>query len=392
MENLIWLLYYFLILIVLIIIYRKSADSEHYLFLKLIGYTFLGGFSLQLNDWRLPLGVLIYFLFFTKTKVNLKAKKRAVYVGLFIFLTSSIVPWVQTFLYEQPQEVALLNTNFYSGSLAEEWKHIHSNLGNENDSSKVIDFNMEISDEGTMNDFNMVVEENASPEKVHYNIELADNHEEFIVERTKVGSEGVHFADQTLTEADFFLKQIDLIKKPMLKEKDVDTYFLSASGQRTNHPQTDDESYRISTAGKEKVESSELPADALVVDVCDADCDYHEYFLFDLLEKKPQITEANVLDIAQQNSTEVKNWLESHTGDNIGYEKDGKYFLKKNGEEKAVTEEEYVSALEDVPQTNIDQNDNMWEVTVGSPYGESPHEMKFSLNEKNRMVELFWVR
>ncbi|WLR59026.1 hypothetical protein [Guptibacillus hwajinpoensis] len=314
MENLIWLLYYFLILIVLIIIYRKSADSEHYLFLKLIGYTFLGGFSLQLNDWRLPLGVLIYFLFFTKTKVNVKAKKRAVYVGLFIFLTSSIVPWVQTFLYEQPQEVALLNTNFYSGSLAEEWKHIHSNLGDENDSSKVIGFNMEISDEGTMNDFNMVVEENASPEKVHYNIELADNHEEFIVERTKVGSEGVHFADQTLTEADFFLKQIDLIKKPMLKEKDVDTYFLSASGQRTNHPQTDDESYRISTAGKEKVESSELPADALVVDVCDADCDYHEYFLFDLLEKKPQITEANVLDIAQQNSTEVKNWLESHTG------------------------------------------------------------------------------
>ncbi|MFP3361199.1 hypothetical protein R0K17_28220, partial [Planococcus sp. SIMBA_143] len=82
-----------------------------------------------------------------------------------------------------------------------------------------------------------------------------DEDKEFIVERRKVGTEGFHFASETLTEGEFFFNQIDLLQKPMLNEEDVDTYYLSSSGQRTDYPQTNDDSYLIDTAGKREVKN-----------------------------------------------------------------------------------------------------------------------------------------
>ena len=64
--------------------------------------------------------------------------------------------------------------------------------------------------------------------------------------------------------------------------------------------------------------------------------------------------------------------------------------MKKDGEEKNVTEEEYEQALKETPVTKIQENENMWEVTVENPYGEAPHVMEFKLNGETREVE--WVR
>ena len=390
MNNFIGVFFYLLILTITILIYRKSDEFEPYLVWKLIGYTILGAFSLQFNEWNLPLGFLIYLLFFTNIKVNAKAKKRAVYLGLVIYAVSAIVPWVQNDIYEQPKEVSVLNTNFYEGSLAKEWENIHSKLGNIEYPAKVLDFDMAISDEGEIEDFDMYVEENATPENVHYHITLSGDDKEFIVERNKVGTEGFHFVSETLTESEFFLSQIDLIKKSMLNEEGVETYYLSASGQRTNYPQTDDDSYRIDTAGKTKVENSELPADAIVVDVCDGDCDYRAYFLFDLLEKKPRITEDNVLDLAQQKSSEIRSWLIKHTGDELGLEKDGEYFLTKDGKKEKVSKETYFKIVTETPEITINHDEPLLEVTVKNPYGDQPHQMDFAFNKELREVN--WVR
>ncbi|PFG12243.1 hypothetical protein [Bacillus sp. es.036] len=390
MNNFIGVFFYLLILAITLLIYRQSDEFEPYLVWKLIGYTILGGFSFQFNEWKLPLGFLIYLLFFTNMKVNAKAKKRAVYLGLVIFLVSTIVPWIQNDIYEQPKEVAVLNTNFYEGSLAKEWENIHSKLGNRGYPVKVLDFDMAISDEGEIEDLDMYIEENATRGKVHYHITLSNEDKEFIVERRKVGTEGFHFASETLTEGEFFFNQIDLLQKPMLNEEGVDTYYLSSSGQRTNYPQTDDDSYRIDTAGKKKVKNSDLPTDAIVVDICDGDCDYRAYFLFDVLEGMPPITEDNVLDIAQQQSSEIRSWLINHTGDELGLEKDGEYFLTKDGKKEKVSKETYFKVLTETPEITINHNEPMLEVTVKNPYGDEPHQMDFTYNKEWREVN--WVR
>ncbi|WP_273851891.1 hypothetical protein [Guptibacillus spartinae] len=390
MNNVIGVFFYLVILILTILIYRKSDEFEPSLMWKLIGYTILGGFSFQFNEWKLPFGFLIYLLFFRNIKVNAKAKKRAVYLGLVIYVISTIVPWVQTYIYEQPKEIQVQNTNFYEGSLAQEWENIQSKLGEVGNTSKVIDFNMEISDKGKIRDLTMDIEERTMPEKSRYHITLSDHDKTFIVERKKVGTEAIHIASETLTETPFFLKQLDLIEKPMLDEKGIDAYHLKASGQRTRYSQIDVPAYLIDTAGKREMKNSELPTDAIVVTVCHGNCKGQTDFLFDVLNKIPQLTEDNILDIAQQQSSEIKDWLIKHRGDKLGLEKDGSIFLTKDGNKEEVKKETYYKVLTETPEVAINQNGQKWEVTVKTPYGDQPHQLEFVINEALREVE--WVR
>ncbi|MGA9290635.1 MAG: YrzE family protein [Anaerobacillus sp.] len=389
MTNFIGLFFFLLILIVTIFIYRRSSDFEPYLFLKLIGYTILGGLVVHVNEWRLPLGFLASLLFFNHVKVNAKAKRRAAFLGLIVFIVMTILPWAQTFVFEQPREVPVENTNFYDGSLVEEWENIHSKFSEES-GAKVIDFKVEISKEGEMRDFRMSVEENAYPEKIHYTITLSDDDQTFIVKRKKVERDELQYATATVTEARFFLAQVDLITKPMIDLDGAESYILNASGQRSTFSVTDQNTFRIDTAGKEKVKNSELPAEAIFVELCDAKCDVSEHFLFDQSVVEPDITKENVLDVAQQDSPEIVKWLRYHIGDHIGYEKNGEFFLKHDGEEENVTEQQYERALKATPMKKIQENENMWEVTVENPYGEAPHLMEFKLNGDAREIE--WVR
>ena len=60
--------------------------------------------------------------------------------------------------------------------------------------------------------------------------------------------------------------------------------------------------------------------------------------------------------------------------------------MKKDGEEKNVTEEAYEQALKETPDTQIQESENRWEVTVENPYGDAPHVMEFKLNGEAREV------
>lgn len=63
-------------------------------------------------------------MFFRNILVNATVKKRATYIGLIVFLLSVILPLIETKLYEWPRKVQLQDTNFYSGSMVEEWANI----------------------------------------------------------------------------------------------------------------------------------------------------------------------------------------------------------------------------------------------------------------------------
>ena len=329
MTNYIGLFLFFLILIATILIYRRSDDFEPYLFLKLIGYTILGGFTFHWNDWRLPLGFLVFLLFFRNSKVNAKAKKRAAYVGLVVFLLQFIIPFIETTIYEWPRKVELQNTNFYNGSMVEEWKNIHNELGGMSNGMEVTDFKMVLTDKGEMEDLRIDMEEYTYPQTTFYRITLAENDEELIVKRKKVEREPNLNEETTYTEASFFLAQLDLIKKPMLNHEGAAFNTLRSSGQRTGYGVKEGVNYQIDTAGKEKVPDAELPIEAIVVDVCDPGCEEYEHFLFDVLGREPNITDATVLDVAQQDSIEIERWLKEHSGDNIGYEENGEYLLEE---------------------------------------------------------------
>ncbi|TKD72230.1 hypothetical protein [Pseudalkalibacillus hwajinpoensis] len=386
MNNFIGLGFYTLITVTIITLYRKSEESEPYLLLKLIGYAILGGFTFDLGDWKLPLGFLVFLLFFRNIKINAKVKKRAAYLGLVIYLLSLIIPFIQTTIFEWPREIELQNTNFYSGSLVEEWENVHNELSDFEQGVRITHFKMMMNEKGKMTDLQMDMKENAFSEEIHYRIRLSEDDEKLIVKRRKVERVRDPYVEPPYTEAGFFLAQIDLIKKSMLDHQGVDSYTLRSDGQRSGFGITDGVNYRIDTAGKHTLEKSELPVEAIVVDVCSPKCSVYEHFLFDIINREDEVTESTFLDIARKDSPEVEQWFKNHTGDKIGYEEDGGYVLIKDGEKEKVTDEEFDRALKETPIIDYQQDGVMWKVTVENPYGDAPHVMRFTLDGKAREV------
>jgi hypothetical protein len=388
--NMVELFLFMLSLAVVIILYRKSNEEEPYLFMKLLGYTVLGAFMLEINRVKLPLGFVVFLLFFRDIPINTWGKKRAAYLGLIIFLLAVIIPFVEKEWYERPRTVMLQQTNFYEGSLLDEWENIKRELDVENEYSvKLTDFRMVINKQGEYELLELSMVDESLPYTVFYRVRLSRDGEAVRVNRSRYESE--QWGTSPYTEADFVLTQFDLVTKSMLKDGRMNYYELKSDGQRMGYAVRDQKKFRVDTAGKKEFQDSELPVDAIVVDVCGTEgtidengtlfqCDTYEHYLFDVMERELELNSGTVLEVARKISPQIDQWLTEHIGEYIGSEKDGQFILKKDGVEKSVSEQEYIKALKETPVVEIhEEGQDKWKVKVENPYGEAPHIMEFEM-------------
>jgi hypothetical protein len=381
---------FMLSIVVVIILYRKSDEEEPYLFLKLLGYTILGAFMLEINRVKMPLGFVVFLLFFRDIPTNSWAKKRAAYLGLIIFLLSVIIPFVEREWYERPRTVTLQETNFYEGSLLEEWKKIKKELEVENEYGvKLTNFRVVIDKQGEYKVLDISMVDESHPYTVFYKITLSRDGEAVRINRSRY--EAKQWGTSPYTEADFVLTQFDLVTKSMLIDDGMNYYQLESDGQRMGYAVRDRKNFRIDTAGKKELQDSVLPVDGIVVDVCGTEgtidehgtlfeCDTYEHYLFDVMEREVELNSGTVLEVARKISPQIDQWLTEHIGENIGSEKDGEFILKKDGVEKSVSEQEYMKALKETPVVEIhEEGQDRWKVKVENHYGEAPHIMEFEM-------------
>jgi hypothetical protein len=390
-------------IVVVIILYRKSDEEEPYLFMKLLGYTILGAFMLEINRVKLPLGFVVFLVFFRDIPFNAWGKKRAAYLGLIIFLLSVIIPFVEKEWYERPRTVMLQQTNFYEGSLLDEWKNIKKELDVDNEYSvKLTDFRMVIDKQGEYEVLDLSMVDESHPYTVFYKITLSGDGEAVRVNRSRYESE--QLGTSTYTEADFVLTQFDLVTKSMLNDDRMNYYQLESDGQRMGYAVRDRKNFRIDTAGKKELQDSELPVDGIVVDVCGTEgtidehgtifeCDANGHYLFDVLERELELNSGTVLEVARKISPQIDQWLTEHIGEFIGSEEDGEFILKKDGVEKSVSEQEYIKALKETPVVEItEEGQDKWKVKVENPYGKAPHIMEFEMTEIDQEVSKLHFR
>lgn len=378
------------------VLYRKSEEKEPYLLYKLIGYTFLGLFMLDLNGLKLPLGFIIFLMFFRKSTVNNTLKRMAAYLGLLLFLMSVLIPIVETKVYEWPREVELQDTNFYSGSLVEELKNIEDHFDVRRNTFRVTHFQTVITAEGNYKELEFDLIDRQHPISSNYRVRLKEDEETLEVRRYK---QSYDFRTMDFTSANRLFTNFDYISKSMLTEKGVAYFELRTDGNYSGYAVRGREKYEITSDGKKRIENKQLPVKGIIVDVCGGDNSYLEYnsifeckksehFLLDMKEKEPELKESTILTIARKNSQDIDDWLEEHIGDDIAERVDGKYILKKDGLKERVTREEYSKALKETPKVEATYNEatNNWSVIVKNQYGEEPHIMEFELDGITRRI------
>ncbi|WP_456270942.1 hypothetical protein [Bacillus sp. AK031] len=398
MSDTTQLILYILATIVVLVIYRKSKEEESLLLLKLFGFTFLGAFMLDLNGLKLPLGFAVFLLIFRVIKVNAESKYKAACLGLTLFLLGVFIPQVESMIYERTHHVDLLDSNFYSGSLVEELEHLKDQFNMNANSLELRGFDMVIDQDGTYKNLGIGLAEQTHEGTVNYSISLSNDMKSLEVYRYKVKEEDDYLNDLIFTDAELVLANLDLITESMLDFEGKRYYQLRTDGQRTGYDVKYKETFQINTAGKFKVDNSQLPVRAIVAEVCGSKeldehrnpfkCGEDKHFLLDMLKNESVLNKSNVLDIARKASAEIDEWLMNHTGESIGYEKDGTFILIKDGTEEKVQEPEYITALKETPVTIIshDEQEDIWDVTIDMPYGDAPHILEFRLDGETRDI------
>lgn len=120
--------------VALFLLYQRRQVSENYLFLKLLGYTLLGGFTFSINELRLPLGFVVFLIFFRPGQ-NKQIKQLAAYLGLLLYLLQLAVPVVENYVFERPREIPAMGSNLYTFDFTEHWRTVRETFDMEQDAA-----------------------------------------------------------------------------------------------------------------------------------------------------------------------------------------------------------------------------------------------------------------
>ncbi|MBZ9687342.1 hypothetical protein G9F72_013500 [Clostridium estertheticum] len=124
----------------LVIIYRKREFSENLLFVKLLCYYLLGSFRFNLNKLSVPLGFILYLVFF-HPKLNARSKRYAVLLGLLLYIIGVSLPLINKYLYEIPKQITVNSVSINTIDFQNDWQLIKEKL-EVNDDTRLEEFNL----------------------------------------------------------------------------------------------------------------------------------------------------------------------------------------------------------------------------------------------------------
>ncbi|MGP4069751.1 hypothetical protein [Halobacillus sp. B29] len=266
-----YLILYIVQFAIIMYIYRKWGREEPYLFLKLLGYSVLGSFAFTINQWSLPLGFVIFLVFFREPAWNRLAKRYAAYLGLFLFLTSLIIPPVQNYVYERPRHIDAAKS--LAGSeefnFNEHWNRINQTFSDIHN-PRLERLEMEFTDEGDVQslfyNFKTVAQ---GDRESNYSVELNLDEKEYEIKRNryqKQNQQVFHMGqgmNGRISPEEFFKVINETGLEAFMQNKDTQYYSLNAEGAVRSLSGNPENTFMVTTSGIRPVIEGQLPIDAV---------------------------------------------------------------------------------------------------------------------------------
>lgn len=206
----------------LIMIHRYS-EKEGHVFIKLAGYSLLGGFIIWVNGFPVPLGLLV-FLGLVKPSVNKTAKTNAAFLGLILMI---LLPLAYNLYFERPVNVAASSTNIYSLDLIGDWQKVREKIGNRQH-YKLEDFEVSYEADGEIRKLRYSVKVHLDDDYVCYRIEFMPEKQVYTIRAKKIDpniQSGRYLSADSLFQT---LEKIDL--RQVINEEELAYYVASCSG------------------------------------------------------------------------------------------------------------------------------------------------------------------
>jgi hypothetical protein len=240
----------------IIIIYRKSDSCENLLFLKLLGYYLLGSFRFNLNKLAIPLGFILYLIFF-KPKLNEKNKRSAALLGLLFFILGVAIPLVSNFLYEMPKQIKVDSVRINTIDFQKDWQLIKQKL-EVNEDTRLEEFNLSYNADGTIRDLSLQLILRKDKEFTHYFIYFSPDKKKYIIRPSKV--ERWLQYDRLVTAERYFQYMSLLDLEAIRPSKQYEWYVVASMGEVVNYAIRDNNKFLVvSKDNLRKISNDELP-------------------------------------------------------------------------------------------------------------------------------------
>ncbi|MDP4089005.1 MAG: hypothetical protein Q8930_07000 [Bacillota bacterium] len=244
------------VIIVSIFTYRNyKREDEGGLIIKLIGYYLLGAFRFNFNTTAIPLGFIIYLLFFWPYR-NRHLKRRMAVLGFAIFIVGLLIPKFQEAYFERQRYVAASSSNIYKMDLERDIQAINSKLGISQD-ARLEDFNADFDESGEIRDLRYMLITAEDNGFTLYNISYSSEKRRYSIGASRVQQwlqYGMLIGEEQFTR---MLKRLDFEKcKP---EGSFAYYTIQYNGSYGSWAVKDCENFMVQDDGLKKVDNSALP-------------------------------------------------------------------------------------------------------------------------------------
>lgn len=219
-----WPVAFLIALSILIAIYFYSDRGENVIFLKLLGYSLLGGFVFRLNEIPIPVGFIIFLLFFSP-KANKAAKIRAACLGLALLF---LLPLASDWYFEQPVKVAASGSNLYSLDFNRDWEAIRGKIGTLQQ-YKLNDFEVSYNPDGGIRRMYYSIIGHRANEYVWYQVKFLPEKQAYSITARKMDRNIYHYGSMLTPDSLFnVLEKLDM--RSIVDEENLAWYMLSCNG------------------------------------------------------------------------------------------------------------------------------------------------------------------
>ncbi|MBP3951719.1 hypothetical protein [Bacillus suaedae] len=242
----------------------KRNDEESFFSLRILGYFILGSFAFNFNQISLPLGFIVYLLFF-RPKLNVDVKRLASVIGFLAFI---LVHWIFPFavhawegreIYIEQELGSIYMTNFL-----DEYDQIIQGLKIESNDLKLEDFSVNYLKDGSITNLSLQLIDQNDNSFTHYQIGYEIDKSRYRVTTSQPDS---WIQYNRLVEAKRFFENFDVLTiKDITNEKgEFSFYRISSTGERISNLVGDRTHYLISNEGVHLLEDEHPPVEGFYI-------------------------------------------------------------------------------------------------------------------------------
>jgi len=258
------IIYIVILIVSFLILVRKNVDEEPNLPFKLIGYYLLGLFFFNFNQISLPIGFVVYLLFF-QAKLNFKVKRVAAVVGV---VTLLVVHWIIPYAIEEwegrPIYMEHKLGSVYTMNFQEEYERVKQELKLENNSFKLEDFKVDYTEDGRITDLSWQLLGQNDKKYNLYQIRYEIGKNRYRVVHSQLDT---WLQYNRLVDADYFFGNLNVldIKDITQAKGHFSSFAIQSTGERMNYAVENRNHFFITNEEIQLLDNEELPVEVYYI-------------------------------------------------------------------------------------------------------------------------------